>query len=143
VVASSVAGVAVLAHPRAWLERRRARVQADYWIRHGFEARYRWRVAELTSSRERRACARALDGVRAELMGSKLPGAAPLRSAALRPHVQQLTLITARLREERPVSAVGMLAVADLLTSPGSCLFAPAEDVETRLAAVLVKLDAS
>ncbi len=57
--------------------------------------------------------------------------------------MRQLALITARLREERPVSAVGMLAVADLLTSPGSCLFAPTEDVEACLAAVLDKLDAS
>ena len=28
-----------MVHPRAWLERRRARAEADYWIRHGFEQR--------------------------------------------------------------------------------------------------------
>lgn len=135
--------MAVIAHPRAWLERRRARQQADYWIRHGFESRFQWRVAELTSPRERRACARALEGVLAEVNGSKLQGATPLRLAALRPHLGQLGSIAARLRGEQAVAAAGMLAVADLLTNPASCLFAPAEDVEASLASIIDKLDSS
>ena len=100
--------------PRAWLERRRARAEADHWIGHGFESRYPWRVAELTTIRERRSCARSVRNVLGELSGSKLPGALPLRAAALRPHAALLVQIEARLLDERPVSAAGMLAVNDL-----------------------------
>jgi hypothetical protein len=133
--------VATIAHPRAWLERRRARAQADYWIGHGFESRYPWRVAELTSGRERKLCARSLHGVLGELNGSKLPGAAPLRISALRPHVALLEAIEARLLDGEPVAAAGMLAVNELLTGPGSCLFAQTDDVAPCLRAVLAKLE--
>jgi hypothetical protein len=133
--------MAVVTHPRAWLERRSARATADYWIRHGFESRYPWRVAELTTARERRICARSLDGVVGELTGSKMPGAAPVRVAALRPHIAALALIVARLRDDEPVTATGMLAVNELLTSPGSCLFAEVEDVRSSLRAVLDLLE--
>jgi len=132
--------MAISVHPREWVERRRARRDADYWIAHGFEARYPWRVAELTSERERKTCARSLHGVIGELRGAKMPGAAPLRRAALRPRLAQLEAIEARLRDGEPVSAIGMLAVNTLLTSPDSCLFAPVESVEPCLRSVLVKL---
>jgi hypothetical protein len=132
----------VVTNPRAWLQRRRARVEADHWIGHGFQSRYPWRVAELTSVRERKLCARSIRSVVGEIQGSKLPGAAPLRVAALRPHVGLLQTIEARLLDSEPVSAVGMLAVDELLTSPGSCLFAPTDDVESCLRTVLMKLEA-
>jgi hypothetical protein len=128
-------------HPRAWLERRRARAEADQWISHGFESRYPWRVAELTTLRERRSCARSLHGVLGELSGAKLPGPAPLQTAALRPHVPLFEQIEARLLDDEPVTAVGMLAVNELLTSPNSCLFAPVDDVAWCLQAVLIKLE--
>lgn len=130
-----------MAHPRVWLERRRARTKADYWIRHGFESRCPWRVEELTSVRERKLCARSLHGVLGELGGSKLPGAAPLRVAALRPQVALLEAIETRLLDDAPVAALGMLSVNDLLTSPGSCLFTENDDVESSLRAVLDKLE--
>ncbi len=133
--------MATIAHPRAWLERRRARSTADYWIGHGFESRYSWRVAELTSARERKLCARSLHGVLGELRGSKLPGAAPLRVTALRPYAALLEEIEARLLDDAPVPALGMLAVNELLTSPGSCLFTEADEVESLLQAVLDKLE--
>ena len=132
--------MAIAVHPRAWLERRRARRDADYWIGHGFESRYRWRVAELTSGRERTSCARALAGVLGELRGTKLPGATPLRTTALRPYVDRLEAIRARLLDGEPVAAAGMHAVGDLLTSPDSCLFAEVDSVESSLRRVLVKL---
>ncbi|SRR5581483_1211342 len=132
--------MAIAVHPREWLERRRARRDADYWIAHGFEARYPWRVAELTSERERRTCARSLHGVIGELRGVKLPGAAPLRRAALRECVGLLDAIESRLLDGAPVTASGMLAVNDLLTSPDSCLFAPVDAVEPCLRRVLAKL---
>jgi hypothetical protein len=133
-------GIAV--HPTSWLERRRARRTADYWIKHGFESRYAWRVTELTRERERRLCARALRGVIGELEGSSLPGAAPLRRAALRPHLATLQTLRERLLDNEPVSGVGMLAVNELLTSPGSCLYTECADVGSSLDAVLESLDA-
>jgi hypothetical protein len=133
--------MAAIVQPRTWLERRRARRDADYWIGHGFESRYPWRVAELTSERERQLCARSLRGVIGELDGSELPGATPLRRAALRPHIVLFHAIEERLLAPDEVSAAGMLAVNDLLTSPGSCLFAIVDDVESRLHGVLEKLE--
>ena len=133
--------MAPITHPRAWLERRRARAQADYWIGHGFESRCPWRVTELTAPRERKQCARSIRGVLGELQGSKLPGAAPLRIAAVRPHADLLEGIEARLLDGAPVAAIGMLAVNELLTSPGSCLFAVRDDVASSLHTVLDKLE--
>jgi hypothetical protein len=130
-----------LVHPRAWLERRRARAEADHWIGHGFEARYQWRVAELTSRRERKLSARSLHGILAELDGSKLPGATPTRVAALRPHAALLEAIEARLLDERPVSGAGMLGIRTLLTSPGSCLYTEVDDIASCLTIVLEKLE--
>lgn len=56
-----------IVHPRGWLERRRARRDADVWVRHGFESRVPWRAAELTSPGERRSCGRSLRSVIDEL----------------------------------------------------------------------------
>ena len=133
--------MATIAHPRAWLERRRARAEADHWIGHGFESRYPWRVTELTSARERKISARSLHGVLGELNGSKLPGAAPLRTASLRPHIALLEELERRMLDDAPVTATGMLAVNELLTSPGSCLFTQRDDVESCLRTVLEKLE--
>ena len=133
--------MAAIAHPRVWLERRRARAEADDWIRHGFDSRYRWRVAELTAPRERKLCARSLAGVLGEIRGTKLPGATPLRTRSLRSHVPVLEAIEERLLDDAPVAAAGMLAVNELLMSPGSCLFAERDDVEACLRGVLDKLE--
>jgi hypothetical protein len=133
--------VGTITHPRAWLDRRRARAEADHWIGHGFEARYPWRVAELTSERQRRVSARGIHSVIGELNGSKLPGAAPLRIAALRPHVQLLESLETRLLDGAPVKARGMLAVAVLLTSAGSCLYAENDDVASCLRSVHENLE--
>jgi hypothetical protein len=133
--------MATLAHPRAWLERRRARSEADHWIGHGFESRYQWRVAELTTRRERKLLARLLRGVLGEVNGSKVPGAIPMRVAAVRPHAALLEAIEARLLDDAPVSALGMLSVERLLTSPGSCLYMEVDDVASCLTTVLEKLE--
>ncbi len=133
--------MATIAHPRAWFERRRARAEADYWIRHGFDSRFPWRVDELTAPRERKLCARSLRGVRGELDGTKLPGAAPLRTSQLRPHIAKLEAIEARLLDDAPVAAAGMIAVNELLTSPASCVFADVDDVESSLRRILEQLD--
>ncbi len=64
-----------------------------------------------------------------------------MRVTDLRPHIALLEAVEARLLDNEPVSAVGMLAVNALLTSPGSCLFAESDEVESCLRAVLTKLD--
>jgi hypothetical protein len=133
--------MATLVHPRAWLERRRARAEADQWIGHGFESRYHWRVAELTSPRERTLSARSVRGVLHDLDGSRLPGATPTRVAAVRPHAALLEALEARLLNDAPVSGIGMLAVNTLLTSPGSCLYMEVDDVASCLTTVLEKLE--
>jgi hypothetical protein len=130
-----------MAHPRAWLERRRARAEADRWIRCGFESRFPWRVAELTARRERTLCARVLHGVLGELDGTKLPGATPIRAGQLRPHRALLEAIEARLLDDGPVRAAAMLGVNELLASPASCLFGEG-DVESSLRTVLGRLNA-
>ena len=91
--------------------------------------------------RERKLCARALHGVLGELNGTKLPGATPIRVGALRSHKPLLEAIEARLLDDAPVGAVGMLAVNDLLTSPDSCLFIDVDDVGTSLQAVLDQVE--
>lgn len=133
--------MATIVHPRAWLERRRARAHADRWIEHGFESRYPWRVAELTSDRERKRCARSLHAVLGELDGSKLPGATPTRIADLRPHAALIEAIELKLLADARVSGLGMLAVEKLLTSPGSCLYLEVDDVASCLTTVLEKLE--
>jgi hypothetical protein len=130
-----------IAHPRAWMQRRRARRDADYWIGHGFESRYPWRVAELTCGRERGSCARSVRGVIGELDGSMLPGATPIRRAALRRHISLLEALETRLAGDTEVSAAGMLAVNELLTSPGSCLFVEGGDDRAALLGVLDRLE--
>ncbi len=77
-----------------------------------------------------------------ELQGHKLPGAAPLRRSALRPHLALLEQLRQRLLDGTPVTAVGMLAVQTLLTSPDSCLYAEVDDVEHDVRRVLAKLEA-
>jgi len=132
--------MAVATHPRVWFERRRTRRDADYWILHGFERRYPERVTELTSRREREACARSLRNVRRELSG-RWVSAVPLRRAALRPHQSLLEALELRLLGGEGVSGLGMLAVHDLLGDADSCLYSPVEDVESELRDVLAKLE--
>jgi hypothetical protein len=127
---------------RQRLEKRRERPRADEWIRHGFESRYRWRVAELTDDRERRLLARELRGVVGEIRGTHVPGATPLRCSSLRAHVATLQAIVDRLAAlDRPVSAAGVIAVQELLGSPDSVLYAPSDRSGARLASALARLE--
>jgi hypothetical protein len=128
--------------PRGWIERRRERRLADEWIAHGFGARYEWRVSELTSNRERKSLARTLRGLVGELDGRKLPGPTPLRASAVRPHLELLNQILDRLSDRsKTVSAIGILAVHELLSRPGSVLYAERNDVGAELNRVLRLLE--
>ena len=52
-----------------------------------------------------------------------------------------LELLERVLLAPKPVSASGMLTVNELLTSPGSCLFTPVDEVEACLRHVLENLE--
>jgi hypothetical protein len=128
---------------RAW-DHHRTRSRADEWIARGHDnprAWYGWRLAELTSVRERRLLAGSLRGLVEDLSPRALPGAVPLRRAAVRPHVGLLHALAGRLDDlELPVRAAGVLLVHRLLTSPGSPLYADG-DVGGVLAAALEALE--
>ena len=122
---------------------RHHRRAADSWISRGFESGYPWRVAELTSPKERRLAARALRSVLARVEGTALAGPVPLMTASLRPHLDALSAIEERLRDGDPVPASGMLAVQELLTSPASVLYQEGGDVGAELDRVLRALRCS
>jgi hypothetical protein len=103
------------------------RRNADQWLRHDLSPLsplHAWRAVELTSLRERRILAGSLRGAVDDLSGRLLPGASPLNRAGVRPHADKLELLAERLADlERPVSAMGILLVQDLLTQGGSPLY--------------------
>jgi hypothetical protein len=146
----SLALLGVVLTVRRWDERRRLCAAADAWIARGHDgASYDWRVAELTSRRERRLLANSVRDIVPELSEHRLPGASPLNRVALRPYRSELIELADRLDDlDRPVSASGVLAVRRLLTEPGSALYArdwmdkPAPDPGRELAAVLASLEA-
>jgi hypothetical protein len=111
------------------LERRRLRNTADAWIARGHEAStgwYGWRIAELTTPRERKLLARSLRSVVGDLSSRGSAAAAPLNRIALRPNVGLLLGLAERLDAlERPVRAAGVLTVQGLITSPDSPLYRP------------------
>jgi hypothetical protein len=125
----------------------RERAAADAWIQRNstVPARLSWRAAELTSADERRLLATSLRGMLADLSPSRLPGAAPLNSVALRPHAQLLLKLAERLDDlGRPVAARGILEVEWLLVDPNSPLHAEedaADDVRKGVVATLDLLE--
>ena len=107
-----------------------------------------WREAELTSQRERLTLARSVRSVLAELSSDQMLGASPLYRPAVRPHAAELTALADRLADlDRPVEAVGILAVQQLLTDAGSFLYArpyaneEPRDISAEISAVLDRLE--
>jgi hypothetical protein len=85
---------------------------------------FAWRVAELTSPRERLALARSLRDLVDDLSSHTLPGAAPINRVGLRSRADELISLAARLEVlERPVAPRGMLLVRELLADGGSPLY--------------------
>jgi hypothetical protein len=83
-----------------------------------------WRVAELTNGRERRALASSLGDLVGDLSPRRLPGAAPLNRAGLRPYSDLLLALADRLeRPDLPVTPAGILLVRELLSNGGSPLY--------------------
>ena len=116
-----VRGAAGLHVPRAGglltIRKRMAeRRRADELLRAGADEVPAARAAELTSLRNRRAVARPLEEIASELEGHALPNAVPLNRAGVRPHLDLVRALAARLRAAEPVSARGVLLVEELLS---------------------------
>ncbi|HTZ05221.1 MAG TPA: hypothetical protein VMB53_05660 [Gaiellaceae bacterium] len=147
----SLALLGVVLAIRRWDERRSLCAEADTWIaRHPAIAgtSHGWRIAELTSARERRRLGGSVRDIVGEISPQRLPGASPLNRVALRPHTAELAALADRLDDlDSPVAPAGILAVRRLLTEPGSALYArplvddrPC-DVGAELAAVRASLE--
>jgi hypothetical protein len=92
-----------------------------------------WRGDELTARGRRINRARSLRHTVRDLSPARLPGPSPLHRVAVRPHADLLLQLADRVAAlERPVSPYGMLLVDDLLTLPGSPLYAPERAAEIR-----------
>ncbi|MBV8561686.1 MAG: hypothetical protein JOZ56_01210 [Actinobacteria bacterium] len=113
-----------------WLRRRSRRRAADallrasggHWERHPSVA---WRVAELTSPRERRRLAGMLDAIARELRDPRPAlSASVLARRRLRPHVAALELLSDRLSDlDRPATGAAIVHVHDLLTDGAGPLY--------------------
>jgi hypothetical protein len=97
-----------------------------------------WRTAELTRPEAREALRRELDRTIRQLDPAHLPSAAPLRRAPARRHEDLLRAIAARVGDDRPVAARGLLLAQELVRDPASPLYA--EDAEAQLARTLSRV---
>jgi hypothetical protein len=101
-----------------------------------------WRSHELVDPLSRAALRRELERTLRELDPGHLPSASPLRRAALRRDESLLRAIAARVGDEQPVTARGILLVRGLLRDSSSPLYGEGEDPLTRtLSRVLGALD--
>jgi hypothetical protein len=83
-----------------------------------------WRTHELVDQECRAALRAELTQTIERLDPAHLPSSSPLRRAALRPHEALLRRIAARLGDERPVAARGILLLRSLLRDASSPLYA-------------------
>jgi len=85
---------------------------------------FAWRIAELTSDRERRGLAASLRDLVDDLSSHRLPGAAPVNRTGVRPYADLLRALVDRLeRRDLPVTAKGMLLVRELLSNGDGPLY--------------------
>jgi hypothetical protein len=123
----------------------RLRREADAWIARGYEgpaAWYGWRTAQLTAAHERCVLARSLQRVSMELSDPRVGRLSPLNRTELRRHQRLLDQLSSRLDDfDRPVTAAGILAVNELLTSPASALYRRGRNVDASLRETIERLE--
>jgi hypothetical protein len=149
IVSASVALTGIIQGAREWRSLNRQRATADLWLRkregRPLSLSYGWRVAEITSRRERRILVHSLEAAAREARQRPGPiGATVVSRASVRPYTAELTTLAERLADLRqPVSPTGMLLVRDLLTSPTSPLYeaARAREIPATIDNVLRTLD--
>jgi hypothetical protein len=97
-------------------------VSEGRWDSHAAVA---WRVAELTSVRERRTLARSLRGIVTEATSRHpMVSASPLNRRRLAPYAGLIDRVEGRVADfERPISAAGVVLLRDLLTDGASPLY--------------------
>jgi hypothetical protein len=114
------------AWPRRWRARREAdrllRASDGRWDSHDALA---WRVAELTSARERRTLARSLRGIVEEATSPQpMVSASPLNRRRVATYTGLIGRVAERVGDvERPVSAAGIVLLRDLLTDGAGPLY--------------------
>jgi hypothetical protein len=97
-----------------------------------------WRTNELIEPEARTRLRHEFERMLKQLDPARLPSSSPLRRVAARRHEDALRAVAARVGDERPVSARGLLLARDLLRSPSSPLYA--EDAEVQLARTLSRI---
>ena len=95
----------------------------------------RWRSAELTTRAKREALRREIERILQSLDPARLPSASPLKRPAARRYKDLFDALAARLGDERPVAARGILLARSLLSDPTSPLYA--EDADRLLGPAL------
>jgi len=95
----------------------------------------RWRSEELTTRARRDALKRDIEGVLHSVDPARLPSASPLNRPAARGCKDLFAALAARLDDERPVAARGILLAQSVLRDPTSPLYA--EHADTLLAPAL------
>lgn len=97
----------------------------------------RWRSQELTAPEARSALQRELERTIRQLDPARLPSASPLQRGAVRRHRDLLETLAARVGDEQPVSARGLVLTRQLLRDPASPLYA--EDAERQVVRALTR----
>jgi hypothetical protein len=95
----------------------------------------RWRCRELTTDAKRERLRRDVERLLRSLDPALLPSASPLKRPAARGCTELFAALAARLGDEQPVAARGMLLAQSLLHDATSPLFA--DDADTLLAPAL------
>ena len=95
----------------------------------------RWRCKELTTRAKRERLRRDIERLLRSLDPARLPSASPLKRPAARRAADLFVALAARLGDEQPVAARGILLAQSLLHDAASPLFA--DDADTLLAPAL------
>jgi hypothetical protein len=95
----------------------------------------RWRSDELTTRARRDKLRKEVDGIVGSLDPARMPSASPLKRPAARRNRDLLEALSARLADEKPVAARGILLAQSLLHDPASPLYA--DDADGYLAPAL------
>ena len=125
---------------RAHYELEAVRRTADRLIVHTPQSRdasglVRWRSGELTTRAKRDSLRRDVDRILHSLDPDLLPSASPLKRPAARRCRDLFVALAARLGDEQPVAARGILFVQSVLRDSGSPLYT--DDAESSLAPAL------
>jgi hypothetical protein len=83
----------------------------------------RWRILELIAPESRQGLAHELEQTLRRLDPARLPSASPLRRGIARRHEELLHRLEERLRDDRAVTARGVLLLRRLLREAGSPLY--------------------